>query len=176
MKKITPLIIITVFLACGLYAEPEASGGSGFSDDPELSVWYRLIGSSEKDITDAADENGFGRQYFEITPGLIGSRADRVIYFGGTPVSGSGLLRQGLTVWFIDGRAVQLRFDDKLKGEAGGIGIGVSWDFILLKLGKPWIEDETSLYYNLPWRGAPVRLRFVFNEELVKEIYLYQVR
>ena len=48
-------------------------------------------------------------------------------------------------------------------------------DEIVAVMGEPWIEDDGSLYYNLPWNGGPVRLRFVFAEDGLREIYLYKV-
>ena len=135
---------------------------------PELAFWYELISETPENAIAAAISAGFGGNYYEVPPYSIGSRANRIIYF------------TGLTFWIKAGTVTQIRVDSNCRLESGGLKVGSPLDDVKRICGTPWLEEGSSLYYNLPWRGAPVRLRFVFQNSYpdgmtLKEAYLYQV-
>ena len=105
-----------------------------------------------------------GRDYIEADPSDYGSIAERMIYYPG-----------GMTLWFFAGRTAQIRLDSGWKGSTAGLSIGDSAAKVFRLLGTPWKEDGSSLYYNLHWQGAPVRLRFILGSDGLEEIYLYKV-
>ncbi|HAK47330.1 MAG TPA: hypothetical protein DCO79_15600 [Spirochaeta sp.] len=130
------------------------------ADSPEASPWFNMLGADINRV-----EAVFGKTYVEIPPAQLESRADRIIWYA-----------PGLTLWFSDGALVQLRVDSGADGEIIGLKAGMSEAGVKRICGAPWIESAGSLYYNLPWQGGPVRLRFVFNSSGLDEIYLYYVR
>ena len=127
---------------------------------PEIAYWYNLIDSGIETV-----ESYFGNGYDEISAEALNSRAERILWY-----------KTGVTLWFAEGRVVQLRLDSNAGGSADGVRIGSSIDEIESVFGNPWIEDGGSLYYNLPWRNGPVRLRLVFSDMKLSEAYLYIVR
>lgn len=146
-------VVLLLSAAVCTYAEPAAF--------PETSAsWLKMLGSQ-------LDENlcAVGPEYLELNPEDYNSSAGRIIYYP-----------EGLTIWSDYGRIVQLRLDKNWAGRIGRLRIGLSSAELKQIMGEPWIEDELSLYYNLPWNGGPVRLRFVFTDSVLNEIYLYNVR
>lgn len=149
----------------------------------ELGFWYDLIGSAEGTFTEKLKAAGYSFTASDIQPHLLDSRASRIVYFSSAEQDAAGMRLNGLTVWFVGAKVSQLRFDRNAAGSLCGLAIGSAEAEVLHLCGKPWIEDQGSLYYNLPWRGAPVRLRFVFDgtangsrRDRLAEVYLYQVR
>ena len=128
--------------------------------DPDAEEWIGFLGSDIQRV-----EEAFGSGYSDIDPLSISSRAERVIWY-----------ENGLTFWFDRGRAVQLRVDSDNSFETAGFRFGMSLPDVRELCGTPWIESADSLYYNLPWQEGPPRLRFLFNENGLDEIYLYYVR
>jgi hypothetical protein len=128
--------------------------------EPGISGWYNLIGA---DIT--VVEDVLGDSYTDIDPPAAGSRAERILWY-----------KNGITLWMDDGRVMQLRLDSAVEGAVSGISIGSPVSEVLEIFGRPWIEDAVNLYYNLPWRSGPVRLRLIFADSGLSEIYLYIVR
>ncbi len=177
--KRTAIILFFILSAAALFAN-----GLDPESQPELSFWYNLLGSDLQTVLSAAGSAGFGTEAVDIEPESIDSRADRILYFAGQHTGeeypADEKLLRGLTVWFVNGRVRQLRLDSTVRGRLAGLGMGSSPAAVMHVCGSPWIEADGSLYYNLPWRGAPVRLRFVFTdsglEEGLTEVYLYLVR
>ena len=128
--------------------------------DDEAEHWLQLLGADLHRI-----ESAFGSSHTDIDPDPVNSRAERIIWY-----------ESGPTIWFSNGEAVQLRIDSSSSFAAAGLRFGVSPAGVRDICGQPWIESTDSLYYNLSWRGGPVRLRFLFNENGLDEIYLYYVR
>jgi hypothetical protein len=122
--------------------------------------WLGLLNS---DIEEILEE--FGGGFSEMNPEDYSSRAQRIIYYS-----------EGLTLWSVDGEISQCRLDSAWTGRTGGVSLGMSVESLRQIMGPPWIEELGSLYYNLPWDGGPVRLRFVYNMAGLTEIYLYKVR
>ena len=124
------------------------------------SLWLAVLNS---DIEESLEIIGSG--YIEISPDDYSNRADRIVYYP-----------EGLTLWSSGGKITQCRLDSAWKGMISGLEIGMTGDELRLKLGEPWIEETGSLYYNLPWNGGPVRLRLVYGDSGLREIYLYNVK
>ncbi|MDC7225615.1 MAG: hypothetical protein PQJ61_02495 [Spirochaetales bacterium] len=126
----------------------------------DAGYWMELLGSGIEEA-----EKAFGKDFLEIEPEAVGSRADRLIWYNA-----------GITLWFSGDEIVQLRADSNAEGSIEGLKAGMSMNAVKRRCGSPWIESHDSLYYNLPWHGGPVRLRFVFSPAGLDEIYLYYVR
>lgn len=150
------LVILIIFFI--LFAASSAAALD--ADSPEALWWIELLGSEPGDIL-----KRFGRDFVDIPPSQLQSRADRVLWY-----------ETGLTFWFSDDHLVQLRLDSAAEGEISGLRPGLSVRMVKKLCGRPWIELPDSLYYNLPWHGGPVRLRFEFNSDGLGEIYLFYVR
>ena len=135
------------------------SGGIDITE-PEFSRWYNLIDADIHGV-----EQALGNSWLDIDPSQAGSRAERILWFN-----------NGISLWMDKERVAQLRFDSAAAGSAGGIRMGSQIPEVVSILGRPWIEADDNLYYNLPWRGGPVRLRLVFDDTGLYEIYIYIVR
>lgn len=176
MGIIKILLMLIIFSFSSLMSVAADDFWATACEDPEFKFWFNLLCVNETELLSAIGEKGF-YEYTEIDPGLLNSRAERILYFSGNSTG------NGLTVWFIDDSAVQLRFDGNGSGSLCGIEIGTAEDELKQRIGLPWIEEGQSLYYNLKWNEAPVRLRFVFGQDpdgddknILSEVYLYQVR
>lgn len=160
MRKLRyKLPIFRFFLAILLFQAVSGFAGGIDLDNPEFSRWYNLI---DADISEV--EKWLGDSYIEIEPSAVGSRAERVIWY-----------ENRMTLWFNNNRVVQLRFDSGSSGISSGIQMGSPVSEITRICGRPWIEANGDLYYNLPWRSGPVRLRFIFDDSGLFEVYLYIV-
>lgn len=71
-------------------------------------------------------------------------------------------------------RLWQIRFDTRYKGEVLGVEMGLQRQEVLKRLGKPFNASPTDLIYQLPDRGFPLRLRLIFSNELLTDLYLYR--
>lgn len=71
-------------------------------------------------------------------------------------------------------RLWQIRFDQRYKGEIMGIEMGLSRDEVTKRLGTPFNATATDAIYQLPDRGFPIRLRLIFNNEQLSDLYLYR--
>ncbi len=189
--------VILIVPAVFIYAAENSDGNFELLQNPEFTFWYDLIGSDYETMYSAAVSAGFSNTPVEISPEKLGSSADRIIWFADYTAdytadydedhnsdhnshNSENISDSDLTVW-LKPDVVQLRFGSGIKGTIAGIGIGSSPEEVISLCGPPWIEDGSSLYYNLPWRGGPVRLRLVFEDyeqggEGLFEVYLYQVR
>ncbi len=135
-----------------------SAGSPFFPSSPDS--WFAMLNSDLDEATAA-----IGGAWEEIPPGEYSSRADRIVFYP-----------EGLTLWAIGGKIIQLRIDSIWAGEIGGIRAGETEEVLRKVMGVPWIEETDSLYYNLPWNEGPVRLRFVFTGNGLHEVYLYKVR
>lgn len=59
-------------------------------------------------------------------------------------------------------------------GSLAGVALGASRAEVLDILGEPAGEVDGSLVFSLPSKDYPVRLRVIFNDDLVSDIYLYR--
>lgn len=146
-------ILFFIIAAASAVAEPAV-----FPED--AADWLSVLNSDFEETAGA-----IGQGYIEIDPEEYSSRADKIIYYP-----------EGLSLWSSGGKIIQLRLDSAWGGFISGIRIGITDADLRLVMGEPWIEELGSLYYNLPWNEGPVRLRFVFTETGLIEIYLYGVR
>ena len=145
-KMIVPICLMLITIAFPLAADAD--------------FWLNLTGEDPESI-----ENLFGPDYVEIPPASIDSRAVRIIWYD-----------SGLTFWFEEDGVSMVRADASAGGEIEGLYGGMRSAEIESIFGRAWIESEGSLYYNLPWKSGPRRLRFVFGDGGLEEIYLYRVR
>ncbi|MDC7124916.1 MAG: hypothetical protein PQJ46_05080 [Spirochaetales bacterium] len=138
----------------------------GFIDSAQsgFSYWTNFMDMDES-LVERKLTRFYGLEPVEINPSEIKSKAERVIWY-----------KNGPTVWFISGRAVQLRLSVGMEGLIDGVGFGSSVESVKTSFGNPWIETENDLYYNLPWKGGPLKLRLYFKENALYEAYLYIVR
>jgi len=71
-------------------------------------------------------------------------------------------------------RLWQIRFDKRYKGEILGVEIGLERSEVLKRLGKPFTVSDNDLLYQLPDRGFPIRLRLIFSNDRLSDVYLYR--
>lgn len=129
----------------------------------ETSFWYGLIDLEEEAVI-AKLETIFNQKPISISPKEIGSKADKIIWYKGGP-----------TLWFVSERLVQIRLTSDFKGTFRGIFMDCSPEHIRNLLGDPWVEKGNSLFYNLPWNGGPIRLRFIFIKDKLADAYIYNL-
>lgn len=154
------LFLLNLLILCFLSSIVPLFSEGIDAEQAEAAVWYNLI-----DAETAYVEDILGDSYTEIEPAAVESSADRIIWY-----------ENGITLWFFNDRVIQIRLDSAIRGSALGIKIGSSLQDVKTICGSPWIEADDNLYYNLPWRSAPVRLRMIFKDSGLFEVYLYIVR
>lgn len=75
--------------------------------------------------------------------------------------------------WY-ENRVWQVRADHRYKGELNGIAMGVSKEELENLLGEPLFQDDTSVIYNLPDEGHPMRMRLFFEGGALSDLYIYR--
>ncbi len=75
--------------------------------------------------------------------------------------------------WFQD-RVWQIRFDRRFQGDIGGVRPGMGVEEVQRIFGTAHYIGEDNLYYDLDDRGYPVRLRLVFSEGILQDMYIYR--
>lgn len=76
--------------------------------------------------------------------------------------------------FFFNNRIWQVRFDRNYQEEVYRIKNGMTEDEVTTILGEPIKKIGDSWYFFRPDQGYPVRLRVVFSEEKVSDLYLYR--
>jgi hypothetical protein len=77
-------------------------------------------------------------------------------------------------LYWWDNRLWQIRFDGRYKGEIMGVAMGQSRAEVIKRLGAPLSNGADDCIYQLPDRGFPVRLRLIFANGLLNDLYLYR--
>lgn len=75
--------------------------------------------------------------------------------------------------WYED-RVWQIRFDYRYASAIAGVRMGMNLDEVSSILGPPRYMGNSSLYYDLVDPGYPLRARFVFEENILKDVYIYR--
>jgi hypothetical protein len=71
-------------------------------------------------------------------------------------------------------RLWQLRFDGRYRGEVLSLEMGITRAEVLKRLGSPDFSGADDVVYQLPDRGFPVRLRLLFKNGRLDDLYLYR--
>ena len=77
-------------------------------------------------------------------------------------------------LYWWNNRLWQIRFDGRYKGEVLGVEMGLSREEVTKRLGVPFNATTNDAIYQLPDRGFPIRLRLIFNNEHLSDLYLYR--
>lgn len=75
--------------------------------------------------------------------------------------------------WFED-RVWQVRLDGRSRDGIEGVLPGMTQSQVRDAIGEPWKDEGDSAYYNIVSEPYPVRMRLVFRDETVNDIYLYR--
>lgn len=79
-----------------------------------------------------------------------------------------------VSVFWYRNRVWMLRFSPGFAGTVYGVGMGKDRREVSEELGAPDFVQDESLFYDLPFRGFPVRLRLVLDDGTVSDLYLYR--
>ncbi len=71
-------------------------------------------------------------------------------------------------------RLWQIRFDARYKGELLTVEMGLTRAEVLKRLGNPFYSGTDDIIYQLPDRGFPLRLRLIFLNGRLNDLYLYR--
>ncbi len=79
-----------------------------------------------------------------------------------------------MSVFWYHNRVWMLRFSPGFAGSVYGVALGENRQEVTDTLGRPDFAQGESLFYDLPFRGFPVRLRLVLEQDSVSDLYLYR--
>lgn len=80
----------------------------------------------------------------------------------------------GLAIYWYRDRPWQVRLSAGYPGSCFGVFLGDTADKALSLLGTPDRRESEILEWRLPYRGYPVRLRFLARNGAVAEAYVYR--
>ncbi len=75
--------------------------------------------------------------------------------------------------WFED-RVWQVRFDHRHNGTVAGVKMGQTFDEVIAALGSPHYVGSNEIFFDAQDRGFPIRLRLVFEDDRLHDLYLYR--
>lgn len=75
--------------------------------------------------------------------------------------------------WYED-RVWQIRFDNRFASPIAGVRMGMNLEEVSSILGPPRYIGNNSLYFDLVDPGYPLRARFVFDDNILKDVYIYR--
>lgn len=81
---------------------------------------------------------------------------------------------EGVFLFWFDNHLWQMGFAKGFKGSIEGVKIGMRKEEVTGKLGKPQLQEEKLLVYEVFFQDFPVSIRFVLKENRVSEIYFYR--
>lgn len=157
--------------AAGKVPVPSASPGSGTiavipgprPADADFGPWTDpVIERIGWQLVQAVEELG-GPQEVAVVRGTE-PRLDAVVFYY---PDHSYLYWWGNRLW-------QLRFDGRYRGEVLSLEMGITRAEVLKRLGNPAFPGTDDMVYQLPDRGFPVRLRLIFQNGRLNDLYLYR--
>ncbi len=80
----------------------------------------------------------------------------------------------GFTFFLYGDHLWQIRLTPAYAGSIYGVFLGDSSEKILSTLGQPYERNADSFVYRMPFRGYPVKLRLVFAQDKLVDVYLYR--
>ena len=113
-------------------------------------------------IPQALEEYGTPLRLFSVR----GSEAwqDDVVFF----------YNEYMYLYWFQNRVWQVRFDHRYAGRVAGLEMGHTIDEVTEALGTPHYTGDGSLFYDVRDEGFPVRLRLVFDERRLNDVYIYR--
>lgn len=80
----------------------------------------------------------------------------------------------GFTFFLYGDRLWQLRLTPPYAGSIYGLFLGDASDKVLSSLGQPYERQADALVYRMPYKGYPVELKLVFDQDRLVDVYLYR--
>jgi hypothetical protein len=80
----------------------------------------------------------------------------------------------GFTFFLFGDHLWQIRLTPAYAGSIYGIFLGDASEKVLSTLGQPYEKSVDSFVYRMPYRGYPVKLRLVFTQDKLVDVYLYR--
>lgn len=152
MRRLPPALVTFMLLAASLYADPGVVAVDDF--DPT-----KLIGL---DLKSAMSQLGVPQSVYSFR----GDDADQdnvVFYY-------SSYL---YLFWYQD-RVWQVRCDRRFTHTLFGLTLGTPRDVIMRSFSRPLTPREDSLYFDIDDSAFPLRVRLVFADGLLSDVYVYR--
>ncbi len=159
MKKtfLISLLILTPFFIFSEDSVPAASAGEKASE--ELSFLASHLGLS---LAEAVEKEGLPAEMYSLRGPSAGQ--DSVVFYYSDRIS----------LYWTESHVWQVRIDSGYSSDEDVLKMGMTRSEISSLLGAPDLEETDFVIYTLPQRVYPVAAAFYFDNNRLKDLYVYR--